>query len=96
MSETNTTQAPGGQIVVKPHVGTVVLSESTKAILSLGFGILAFRMFQSDAIAAGVIASAGVIATYVWGLAHRIRCWLNLRFLANLPQVPDSVAKVGK
>lgn len=83
-------------ISVKPHIAPVVMSESTKAILIVGFGILAYQFIRSEAVLGALMASAGLIVTYAWGLAHRVRCWINLRFLANLPQVPDSVAKVGK
>lgn len=81
-------------INVKPHLGPVVLSETTKALVSVVGTIVAFHLWQSDAVAAAVFASAAVLVGYAWGLAHRIRCWINLRFLAN--QVPDEVAKVGK
>lgn len=81
-------------INVKPHMRQVVLSETASTALSLGFAILAYRLYQSEAITAAVFASAGILFAYVWRLAHRVRCWINLRFLAN--QVPDSVAKVGK
>lgn len=83
-------------ISVKPHVAPVVMSESTKAILISAFAILVYQFVKSEQLMAVVIPALGFVATFAWGLAHRIRCWLNLRFLANLPQVPDEVAKVGK
>lgn len=81
-------------ISVKPHAAQVVMSESTKAIMLLGFALLFDHLLRSDAIKMAVVPMMGILATFVWTLWHRLRTYFALRFLAN--QVPDSVAKVGK
>ena len=84
------------QITVKPAAGQVVMSETTKALMLLGFAFILDRLLRSDAVKMAVVPMMGIVATFIWGLWHRLRTYFALRFLANLPQVPDSVAKVGK
>jgi len=85
---------PNGQITVKPDAGQVVMSETTKALMLLGFAFILDRLLRSDAIKMAVVPMMGMLATFVWGLWHRLRTYFALRFLAG--QVPDEVAKVGK
>ena len=85
---------PNGQITVKPAAGQVVMSETTKALMLLGFAFILDRLLRSDAIKMAVVPMMGMLATFVWGLWHRLRTYFALRFLAG--QVPDEVAKVGK
>lgn len=86
--------SPPGQITVKPAAGQVVMSETTKALMLLGFAFILDRLLRSDAIKMAVVPMMGMLATFVWGLWHRLRTYFALRFLAG--QVPDEVAKVGK
>lgn len=79
-------------IGVKATATPVVMSESVKIVLVAGFSYLASQFIHSDIALAAVLPAAGVVATWIWGVWHRIRTWGALRFLAN--QVDDSVAVV--
>ena len=94
MSDPQSTDPYTPQISVKPHAAQAVMSETTKAIMLLGFAFVLDRLLRSDAIKMAVVPMLGIIATFVWGLWHRLRTYFALRFLAG--QVPDEVAKVGK
>ncbi len=87
----DTTRPP---ISVKATAAPVVMSESTKVVLVAVFAFAASQFIKSDAVIAAVMAASGIVATWVWGVWHRIRTWGALRFLAM--QVPDHVATVGK
>lgn len=91
---TEPTNACAPPISVKPDAGQVVMSETTKALMLLGFAFILDRLLRSDAIKMAVVPMMGMLATFVWGLWHRLRTYFALRFLAG--QVPDEVAKVGK
>lgn len=82
------------QIKVKPHAAQVVMSESTKTIMLIGFAFLFDRLLRSDALKMAIVPMLGGLAVYIWTLWHRLRTYFALRFLAN--QVPDHVARVGK
>ena len=94
MSDPQSTDPCTPQISVKPPAAQAVMSETTKAIMLLGFAFVLDRLLRSDAIKMAVVPMLGIIATFVWGLWHRLRTYFALRFLAG--QVPDEVAKVGK
>jgi hypothetical protein len=81
-------------ITVKAGVTPVVMSESTKVILVAFFAVLADRFLHSDLAMGAVMAASGAVATFVWGLWHRVRTWGALRHLAGL--LPDDIAKVGQ
>lgn len=91
MTNETTTPAP---ISVKPTAAPVVMSESTKVILVAGFAYAASQFVRSEVALAAIIPAAGILATWGWGLWHRLRSWGALRYLASL--VPDHVATVGK
>lgn len=81
-------------ISVKPGVTPVVMSESTKIVLVAALAYAASHFVRSEVALAAIVPAAGILATWFWGLWHRVRTWGALRFLATL--VPDDVAKVGK
>lgn len=81
-------------ITVKATATPVVLSESTKVVLIAAFTFAAAQFIHSEVALAAVIPAGGILATWGWGLWHRVRTWGALRFLAH--QVPDEVAVVGK
>lgn len=87
------TQAPK-PISVKRKAAPVVMSETTKVLLIAAFAYAASQFVRSDVALAAIIPAAGIVATWAWGLWHRIRTWGALRFLAA--QVPDEVAVVGR
>ncbi len=81
-------------IRVKKTAAPVVLSESTKVVLIAAFTFAAAQFIHSEVALAAVIPAGGILATWVWGLWHRIRTWGALRFLASI--VHDDLAVVGK
>lgn len=81
-------------ITVKATATPVVMSEASKALMLVGFAVAADRFLQSDVARGAVIAASGVLATFAWGLWHRLRTYFALRFLAD--RVPDELAKVSK
>lgn len=85
---------PAPPITVKASMAPVVMSESTKLILVAFFAMIADRYMHSETAIIAVMAASGALATFVWGLWHRVRSWGALRFLASI--VDDSVAVVGK
>lgn len=81
-------------ISVKATATPVVMSESTKILI---VAVLAYAMSQfirSDIALAAILPAAGILATWVWGVWHRIRTWGALRFLADM--APDHVAVVKR
>lgn len=81
-------------ITVKASAAPVVMSESTKAILTSVFAIVTYQFVKSETVLGVVIGSSGFILTFFWGLWHRIRTWGALRYLAHLAD--DSIATVSK
>lgn len=82
-------------ISVKPTATPVVMSETTKIVLVAAFTYAAAQFVRSDIALAAIIPAGGVVATWVWGLWHRIRTWGALRYLAE-HWAPDEVAVVRK
>lgn len=87
-------EQPTVPISVKRHAGQAVMSETTKALMLVGFAFAADRFLHSEVTKGAVLAVAGIVCTFFWGLWHRLRTYFALRFLAD--RAPDSVAKVGK
>lgn len=81
-------------IVVKATATPVVMSEGFKIAITAGLAWAADHFMHSETAIIAVIAAGGIVATFLWGVWHRLRSWSALRFLASI--VPDSVAKVGK
>lgn len=88
------TQGEAPPISVKRHARSAVMSETTKAVMLVGFAFAADHFLRSDITKGAVVAVSGILATFVWGLWHRMRTYFALRFLANA--APDHVAKVGE
>lgn len=81
-------------ILVKGSAAPVVMSETFKIVGTAAFAFAADRLLHSDLAIAAVLAGAGPILIWGWGLWHRIRTWGAARHMAAL--LPDDVARVGR
>jgi hypothetical protein len=79
-------------ITVKATPAPIVVSESFKILMTAGLAVAADRCLHSETAVVAVVACGGIIATWVWGLRHRLKTWGALKFLAGF--VPDETAVV--
>jgi hypothetical protein len=93
MTELNQEVPPPAGIVVIPRT-KVVMSETTKIMLVLAFGVAVDRLLRSEAVKQALMLSAGAVVVYAWGLWQRLRSWKALSFLQQF--VPDETARMGK
>ncbi len=85
---------PPPPIVVKASGKPIVVSESFKTVVIAGLAVVASRALNSEAAVIAVLATGGMVATFLWSLLHRLKTWNALKFVTGF--VSDDVARVGK
>lgn len=85
-------------IEVKASAAQVAAPEALKLIITGGLAYVVAQAVHSEMalipVLAGATAAGGLVATFIWGVWHRLHTWRTLKFMAG--QLPDDVAVVGK